>query len=1191
MFSAEKATKSRLLFNASLLFAGMLLCSAPMSAATWFVNDNASGANTGTSWTDAFTDLQSALAAAGYGDQIWVAAGTYKPTGGTDRTISFAMKNNLAIYGGFSGTETMLSQRNWVANPCILSGDIGTVGVNTDNSYHVISNSGLNSTAVLDGFTISEGNANSSSFPNNLGGGMYNSSSSPTLTNCNFSSNSAGYGGGGLDNRFSSSPTLTNCSFLGNSAGFDGGGMYNSSSSPTLTNCSFLGNSAGIDGGGMYNYYSSPTLTNCSFSGNSANYNGGGIDNYYYSSPTLTNCSFSGNSAANGGGIDNYYYSSPTLKNCILWGNSSEMYNQTSMPTISNSIVRGGCPGGATCTNVQNVDPIFVMQPPFSSAPTTAGDLHLTHCSPALDAGNDADNATTTDLDGNARKFEAIAGGQMIDMGAYEFQSTSASLACYKDNDNDGFGDPATMIYSCSTCPAGYVSDNNDCDDNNNAVFPGATEICNNIDDDCDNLIDTADPDLVDNTPPTISCKPHTVVLDASGQASITPADVFQSGDDNCGGIVTPFFVTPSSFNCSNIGTNAVTLSVQDERMNVATCTATITVQDFTLPTVVCKNHTAVLSASGQASITPADVFQSGDDNCGTVNLQSVSPNSFSCANIGNNVVTLIVNDSNGNTNTCTAYVTVQDLTTPSAQCQSEPISVSLAADGFFSLTPAMIDDGSFNACGIATMSVAPAQLSCDNIGQNTVTLTVTDVNGGTATCTATVNVAAFLSIVTIAVTNETCAGASNGSIVITATVPTGNNLLYSIGGVWFQSSNTFSNLTPGTYSIVVLAEGTNGCQATASVTVEPGSASQIWYQDADGDAYTSGQTIQACTQPVGYIASPLGMDCNDNDPAVQTPVLYYLDNDGDGFGSSTTASFCTPVAPSGYATASGDCDDNNNAIHPNAAEICNGLDDNCNGQTDEGISGDTYVGNVTFANQAQVNAWLPCYSVIQGNLTIQGVGVNNLGPLANLVQVTGNVTISATGLSNLSGLGGLATIGSSLSIMGNLSLTDIAVLTNLMSVGGNLTVSFNSNLSLCCGIHHLVDADPDNGWVTGNKIVMLNKMGGNCTGIPIILNTCVQQSLLAPPVGGNAPTTLPDTRKMALFPNPASGEVTVTLSGSYQSGTLRVYDAMGRLISGRELEPHSQQERIELSTWAPGVYLVQVQLDGEVLAQRLVVE
>ncbi|MBK9017435.1 MAG: right-handed parallel beta-helix repeat-containing protein [Saprospiraceae bacterium] len=429
-----------------------------------YVNDNASGANDGSSWTNAFTSLQSALAVASNCPnitQIWVAAGTYKPTTGSDRTISFVMKNNLAIYGGFAGTETMLSQRNWVTNVTTLSGDIGTMGVNTDNSRHVIYNnftsgSPLTGSAVLDGFTVTGAyfeNAQDGGGMRNYyasptvtnciftqnamtsagnggggGGGMTNSESSPIVTNCIFSNNSVtgAYGGGMLN--VQASPVVRNCIFTGNMVtGGGGGGLYNyvGNTTPQITNCDFIGNTAAF-GGGLGNTSASSSITNCRFSGNSAtNAIGGGGMFIQSSSPAITNCTFSGNTAPSNGGAVRLWSSSnsPTFKNCILWGDSGpEVFiDAGSTFTINNSIVQGGCPAGATCASVLNQDPVFVSQPPVGLG--TTGNLRLTPCSPALDAGSDAANATTTDLDGNPRKFEAIAGGQMIDMGAYEFQS------------------------------------------------------------------------------------------------------------------------------------------------------------------------------------------------------------------------------------------------------------------------------------------------------------------------------------------------------------------------------------------------------------------------------------------------------------------------------------------------------------------------------------------------------------------------------------------------------------------------------------------------------------------------------------------------------------------------------------------------------------------------------------------------
>ncbi|MEJ5310787.1 MAG: hypothetical protein WHX52_13560, partial [Anaerolineae bacterium] len=241
------------------------------------------------SWANACT-LQRALAVAVSGDEIWVKMGVHYPGGA--RTDTFTLKNGVALYGGFAGTETQRSQRNWTANKTILSGDIDqnditdggvvttTANIVGNNAYHVVTGSGTDNTAVLDGFIITAGQANGST-PNSRGGGMYNYTGSPTLTNVTFSGNWALYRGGGMYNSQSSSPTLTNVTFSGNWSSLRGGGMYNWTSSPTLTNVTFSGNTAATEyGGGIYNESSSPTLTGVTFSGNTAK-DGGGMSNNY----------------------------------------------------------------------------------------------------------------------------------------------------------------------------------------------------------------------------------------------------------------------------------------------------------------------------------------------------------------------------------------------------------------------------------------------------------------------------------------------------------------------------------------------------------------------------------------------------------------------------------------------------------------------------------------------------------------------------------------------------------------------------------------------------------------------------------------------------------------------------------------------------------------------------------------------
>ena len=178
-----------------------------------YVDAGAGGSNDGTSWTDAFTDLQDALTAAVTGDEIWVAAGIYKPTAGTDRTVSFVLKSGVALYGGFSGAETERGQRDAAANVVTLSGNIGDTGSASDNSYHVIRGGGADETAILDGFTVADGNADDIG-ENGNGGGMYNDSSSrPTVTACRFANNYADDQGGGMYNANFGRPAVSGCVF------------------------------------------------------------------------------------------------------------------------------------------------------------------------------------------------------------------------------------------------------------------------------------------------------------------------------------------------------------------------------------------------------------------------------------------------------------------------------------------------------------------------------------------------------------------------------------------------------------------------------------------------------------------------------------------------------------------------------------------------------------------------------------------------------------------------------------------------------------------------------------------------------------------------------------------------------------------------------------------------------------------
>ena len=421
----------------------------------FYVDDSATGNNDGSSWTDAYTDLQSALTITCSGiTQIQVAAGTYKPTSGTNRLLSFIMKDGVEILGGYpDGGGT----RDWAANPTILSGDIGTVGDNSDNSFHIIvnNNNGLTASAILDGFTITDGHANGSGSINALGAGMYNNAASPTVINCIFTGNESNGNGCAMYN-LGSAPTVTNCTFSNNEGG-QGVGMWNqNSSSPTITDCAFSNNTSIANGCAMYNHTSSsPIISNCRFSDNTTTVGTAGIQNYSASSPTFTNCIFFGNSGNDGamlnsagssptltnctiadnttavgsvGAIFNNNASSPTLTNCILWNNGGtfELFSNGGI-IVNYSIVEGGFTG----TDNSSDDPIFVD--------ALNGDYSLDECSKAINAGDDVQgssaNTTTIDLVSNPRFYNST----VIDMGAYEYQAAVPTATAYAVTGSDTY--------------------------------------------------------------------------------------------------------------------------------------------------------------------------------------------------------------------------------------------------------------------------------------------------------------------------------------------------------------------------------------------------------------------------------------------------------------------------------------------------------------------------------------------------------------------------------------------------------------------------------------------------------------------------------------------------------------------------------------------------------------------------------
>lgn len=245
---------------------------------------------------------------------------------------------------------------------------------------------------------------------------------------------------------------------------------------------------------------------------------------------------------------------------------------------------------------------------------------------------------------------------------------------------------------------------------------------------------------VVDHEKPTITTTDQTQTADAgSCQATVTVAAPVTS--DNCAvaSVTNSINGTNNASGIYSVGTTTITWTVTDIHGNVSTAVQNITVNDDEKPVVKTQNLTIQLDANGVANITAAQINNGSTDNCGIASY-SLDKSSFYCSNVGINTITLTVTDIHGNVNTATAMVTVQDLIAPVAIAKNITIGLS-AVGGTATITAADINNGSTDACGIASMSVVPASFSCANIGANTVTLTVTDNNGNISTTTAIVTV------------------------------------------------------------------------------------------------------------------------------------------------------------------------------------------------------------------------------------------------------------------------------------------------------------------------------------------------------------------------------------------------------------------------------------------------------------------
>jgi hypothetical protein len=742
-------------------------CTSCISANILYVKANATGANNGTSWSNAIRDLQKALAIANACpgiQQIWVAAGTYKPTIGTNRDISFSLKNGLAIYGGFNGTETQLSHRNWANNTTIISGDLqGNDGPNytnySDNSLLLFNHidNGLNNTALLDGFTITAGSSNF------RGGAAYHRGSSPTFVNCTFLRNYSASVGGAIYNEGGAAPRFINCLFIGNGAVDAGGAIFNLNASPIITNCTFNNQLGSV--------------------------------------------------------LHHQDNSNATVTNSILWGNSGQAVSSGpngGATNITYSIVQGGYSG----TGNLNADPLFVN--------AAAGDLRLQACSPAINAGSNTavPSGITTDLAGNPRFFN----NGTVDMGAYEFQGSPTPImaVCQSQTvelNSVGTGTLAASALNNGSTGCGLLSFS--VNGQSSLSFSCANAGSNNItltvtDSRNQSVTCMAIVTVQDNTAPTINCPAtQTLVLGANCSATLPDYTNLATTGDNCG--VQSVTQSPAvGTTVSGTGNMTVTLTVTDVNGNETECTFTVTKVDNTPPTISCPNtQTLVLGANCSASLPDYTSLANSSDNCGVQGVTQSPAAGTTVSSAGNMTVTLTVTDVNGLTNSCTFTVTKEDNTAPTITCPNTQTLV-LGANCSATLPDYTSLANSGDNCGVQSVTQSPvAGTTVSSAGNMTVTLTVTDVNGLTNTCTFTVTKVDNTAPTITCPATQTLALGANCSAALpdyTSLVSTGDNC-----GVQSVTQSPLAGTTvssAGNMTVTLTVTDVNGLTNTCTFTV-----------------------------------------------------------------------------------------------------------------------------------------------------------------------------------------------------------------------------------------------------------------------------------------------------------------------------------------------------------------------------------
>ncbi len=564
--------------------------------------------------------------------------------------------------------------------------------------------------------------------------------------------------------------------------------------------------------------------------------------------------------------------------------------------------------------------------------------------------------------------------------------SLTGSATWYPDTDGDSYGDPTLPLVTCNP-PAGYVADNSDCDDTDFGINPGAAEICNGIDDDCDGLIDQADPSLtggityfLDNDSDgfgndnsiVLSCTALTGYVTVGGDcndnsAAINPGatEICNNIDDDCDGLIDA--ADPSVVGGSIWYIDADGDGFGNPNSSTLACTA---------PTGYVSNNLDCNDNSTAINPNATEICNNIDDDCDGL-IDQADPD------LSGTVVWYTDNDGDGfgdPANSLLACTAPTGYVSNNSDCDDSNPNINPGAteicnnidddcDGLIDGADPSLSGGTiwyadadldgFGDSNTTIMSCTQPfgyvnnQLDCNDMDQNISPSNFETCNGYDDDCDGLID-QADPDIIDLPVWYADLDGDGFGNIqnsLAACAQPTDfvDNALDCNDG-----SNAISPTAIETCNGI--DDDCDGLIDQADPDLQGG---QVWFIDADADGYGTELTIlTACEQPIGYVANDL--DCNDNnslihpgaqeicndldddcdglidqdDPSVQGAQVWFLDADADGYGSlSSTILSC--AQPNGYVANDLDCNDGNVLVNPAAQEICNNLDDDCDGLID----------------------------------------------------------------------------------------------------------------------------------------------------------------------------------------------------------------------------------------------------------------